>query len=160
MIKYRYTNLDPEPPAHVTRIATGEWRRGGRWSPDFKASGPQIWYWSDRWRRVPCAGMGHGTVMTNGDRRKDEREYVRGGWGPMPRRTRRSYHRGLRVHRLCHPNEAGKYPDHPNWDGHYHWWNDDKMRNWSSLRGAIKRFDLDAYRRLHTTYRRGWKKRK
>lgn len=28
------------------------------------------------------------------------------------------------------------------------------------LRGAIKRFDLDAYRRLHTTYRRGWKKRK
>lgn len=29
MIKYRYTNLDPEPPATVTRIATGGWARYG-----------------------------------------------------------------------------------------------------------------------------------
>ena len=154
-IKYRYHITDPEPPPPITRIGTNEWRhysqsRGGR----------KHWDWGDRWERVPCAGMGHGTVMTNGDKRKEERESVRWGWGALSRRRRRSYHRGHRVGKLCHPVPLGSEPDYPNWDGHYHWWNGDKMRHWGSLRGAELRFDLDAYRRMHTMYTRRRKKRK
>jgi len=154
-IKYRYHITDPEPPPSITRIGTNEWRhysqsRGGR----------KHWDWGDRWERVPCAGMGHGTVMTNGDKRKEERESVRWGWGALSRRRRRSYHRGHRVGKLCHPVPLGSESDYPNWDGHYHWWNGDKMRHWGSLRGAELRFDLDAYRRMHTMYTRRRKKKR
>ena len=155
MIKYRYHITDPEPPPPITRIGTNEWRhysqsRGGR----------KHWDWGDRWERVPCAGRGQGTVMTNGDKHKEERESVRWGWGALSRRRRRSYHRGHRVGKLCHPVPLGSEPDYPNRDGHYHWWNGDKMRHWGSLRGAELRFDLDAYRRMHTMYTRRRKKRK
>lgn len=131
MIRYRYTNLDPEP-VNVTRIGTdGFWHH-------------RSWHWGDVWRRMPCRDTTNYHPM--GSSRKERRER-RKWWGPSTRRQNRAIRSTIRAGRLCH-------------DGHYHWFNEDKHRGWESLRGAKLRFNLDAYKRMHSMYRRTWKKRK
>lgn len=140
---YRYTNEDPEPQG-VTRVGTDGWRHFGQFH-----DGTKRWDWGDRWRRVSCRGTGkqRGVVMSSSvPYRREVREHYRWGWGPLSGRRKRAMRLHFRPGRLCHMIDGQM--------SHYHWYNDDKVRNWESLRGATLRFNLDAYRRLHTEYRR------
>ena len=137
MIKYHYNlETDPEPGPHVRRLSTR--------CPDGHP------YRALRTRQ-PCRRKGYrrvGRRMTPSDRRwarrRDEFQVSRGG---------RRLHHPAHSHRFggwsCQMATGGL--------GHYHWTDGDKSRGWGPMRGDTLAVDLDAFRRLHSMKRRGWK---
>lgn len=86
----------------------------------------------DRWDRMPC-------------RRKT-------GIVVYSLHSGRSYRMSARQ---CFTRWHGEHREE-----HWHWNDGDKSRPWGVLRGSTVAVDLDAFRRLRSSYRRGWKKRR